>query len=415
MEKASVQAVKPIKPTDAWQKWRQKSIRKARGLRRPSCALFVAGFLSSCLLNEPLCHSVKAAEASQSSIKDDEQVVFFPTFAYLDERSAVWMINIHGWIYEPERDSLARQASLSLFQRFLGLDDELSESEVFRQRAWPFLVDNERGKRISIRLGGHLYDAGTSRANGHFERMFPASRHMIDELLERGGVEDGWLRFEAITVPGDTRCFPGSVEMIRPTGFSVISDVDDTIKISDVQERRALLRNTFLREFQPIPGMVRLYAKWAEAGASFHYVSASPWQLCEPLSSFLQSNRFPRGSVHLRFFRWKDSTVLDLFDAPETFKFEAIEAIVTKFPRRQFVLLGDSGEKDPEVYGALARKHPRQMLRIFIRDVTEQTADQPRYQQAFADLPREKWQIFREVADLKFEIPQWHEHSPPGR
>jgi hypothetical protein len=325
------------------------------------------------------------------------------------------MINVHGWIYEPEKDSLARQTSLGLFRRFLGLDGELPETEIFRQRAWPFLVDNERGKRISIRLSEQVYDAGRSYANGHFERTFPASCNMIDELLGHKSAKDGWLRFEAVTRPGDTRCFPGSVQMIGPTGFSVISDIDDTIKISDVADRKALLRNTFLHEFQPVPGMAERYARWAESGASFHYVSASPWQLYGPLSSFLQSNGFPRGSFHLRFFRWKDSTAFNLLEAPEAFKLQAIEAIAIRLPRRQFILVGDSGEQDPEVYGTLARKHPRQVLRIFIRDVTEQSADQPRYQQAFADFPREKWQIFREAADLKFEIPRWHKHSPPGR
>jgi hypothetical protein len=415
MEKAKVQAANPVKLNGAWRKEQSKLLRKARGSPALLRVFLFAVPVWLHPFSTPLCHSAKAAGELQSSIEEDEQVIFFPTFACLDERNAVWMINVHGWIYEPEKDSLARRTSLGLFRRFLGLDDELPETEVFRQRAWPFLVDNERGKRILIRLGEDVYDAGTSHANGHFERTIPAPCHVMDGLLDRKGRNDGWLRFEAVTRPGDTRRFPGSVQMIGSTGFSVISDIDDTIKISDVADRKALLRNTFLRELQPVPGTAERYARWAESGASFHYVSTSPWQLYGPLSSFLQSNNFPRGSVHLRFFRWKDSTAFNLLEAPKAFKLQAVEAIVTRFPRREFILVGDSSEQDPEVYGTLAREHSRQVLRIFIRDVTGQTADQPRYQQAFAGLPREKWQIFREAADLEFEIPQRRDGLPPGR
>ena len=71
-----------------------------------------------------------------------------------------------------------------------------------------------------------------------------------------------------------------------------------------------------------------------------------------------------------------------------------------KFPQRHFVLVGDSGERDPETYGTLARKYPKQVIRILIRDVTGTTADATRYKKAFHDLPGGHWQIFREPAEI---------------
>ena len=62
-----------------------------------------------------------------------------------------------------------------------------------------------------------------------------------------------------------------------------------TVKVSNVLNKRELLANTFLREFTPIEGMAALFRRWGRAhGAVFHYVSASPWQLQPELQAFLQ-------------------------------------------------------------------------------------------------------------------------------
>ena len=77
--------------------------------------------------------------------------------------------------------------------------------------------------------------------------------------------------------------------LVPPEGLSIISDIDDTVKVSNVLNKRELLANTFLREFTPIEGMAALFRRWGRAhGAVFHYVSASPWQLQPELQAFLQ-------------------------------------------------------------------------------------------------------------------------------
>jgi phosphatidate phosphatase APP1 len=147
--------------------------------------------------------------------------------------------------------------------------------------------------------------------------------------------------------------------------------------------------------------MAGVYRDWERSvGARFHYVTASPWQLYVPLSDFTRSNGFPAGTWHMREFRLKDRSVLELFASPERYKPGAIEPLLRKFPKREFVLVGDSGEKDPEIYGALARKYPDQVRRIFIRDVTGESAASPRYEKAFGRLPRELWQVFKDPMQI---------------
>ncbi|NBW87480.1 MAG: DUF2183 domain-containing protein, partial [Planctomycetia bacterium] len=101
--------------------------------------------------------------------------------------------------------------------------------------------------------------------------------------------------------------------------------------------------NTLLREFAAVPGMPETYRRWQEAGAAFHYVSASPWQLSESLCTFLGTAGLPAGSMHLKLFRLKDSTPLGRLPSRKRSKRRAIEQILGDFPGRRFLLVGGLG------------------------------------------------------------------------
>jgi hypothetical protein len=344
--------------------------------------------------------SQEARLVATSDIKKDEDVVFYPTYAYQAGGEAGWAVTIHGSIFEPELGSLKRTVALELLCTSLGLPRQQAENETFRQRARAFLVDNERGKNVSIRLGDKLYGVGTSEANGHFSATLRFAAAEADRLCRGAADREGWLGFRAVTRRGDDRNFAGRVQWIGPEGCSVISDIDDTIKISNVQDREALLANTFLREFRPVPEMAALYGKWADAGAVFHYVSASPWQLHEPLAEFCRAEGFPAGTFHMKLFRVKDSSALSFFGSQEGYKTKIIEKILADFPGRNFTLLGDSGEKDPEVYAAAARKHPEQVQHVFIRNVGGSGSEPARFQKAFEAIPASRWKVFEKPDEL---------------
>ena len=204
----------------------------------------------------------------------------------------------------------------------------------------------------------------------------------------------------------DKRAFVGQVWLLDETSVSVISDIDDTIKITEVRDRSATLRNTFLREFQAVAGMAELYQTLARSNrATFHYVSASPWQLYRPLAEFVRDHGFPAGTFHLRDFRIRDGSFLAALLSPEHYKPGVIRPLLERFPQRRFVLVGDSGEKDPEIYGALARQFPDQIAGIWIRDVTGETPAAPRYQQAFTNVPPTRWRVFKEPTEITRPTP----------
>jgi hypothetical protein len=322
---------------------------------------------------------------ADSPIKSDEEVLFIPTAARLEKSE--WVIPVHGWIYEPERDDLLRRKALEEMSESLGLKEGSATSKRFRERAAAFLYDNERGKEISIRIGEKVVQLGESRPNGHFHGEIRLSADEAKQLAR-----DGWVAFRAVTREGDRRTFEGRARLLEPAGLSVVCDVDDTLKVSNVQDKVELLENTFLEEYQPVPGMAEVLEAWRKKGAAFHYVSASPWQLYGPLNEFFARQKLPSGTWHMKLFRVKDSSFANLFQSPLEYKLQTIEPFFKTYPKRKFVLIGDSGERDPEAYGELARRYPEQVERIVIRELGEEI-DQARYRKAFAEVPQEKWMI----------------------
>src|SRR3972149_10512861 len=123
----------------------------------------------------------------------------------------------------------------------------------------------------------------------------------------------GWLTYQAVLPKMDKRIYTGRVQLLERKGISVISDIDDTIKVSEVTnpDSKIFLRNTFINEYQAVEDMANLYRQWENAGMQFHYVSANPWQLYDTINKFMESAGFPKGSMRLRNFRWKDFRSLE--------------------------------------------------------------------------------------------------------
>ncbi|MCA8962520.1 MAG: DUF2183 domain-containing protein [Planctomycetes bacterium] len=349
------------------------------------------------------------SDDSFSRIRSDESVIVFPTTARLvterteDGEARFWEVPVHGWIFEWEDDSLWRRGALSMLRRVLELDDEpadgdpraASEAAIFRRRARAFLVDNERGKRLRVRIDGRDYPLSASDAGGHFEGIakVPAAAKGPERAPD-------WIDVRVLGRGEEGPSFPGRIQRVGAQGWVVVSDIDDTIKRTDVHSKRALLRSSFLLEFEAIPGMAAVYRGFAHDGASFEYLSSSPWQLYPELSAFFDATGLPPGGWHLQRFRAKDRTFWSLFSSPEARKSAVLEALLARSPQQRFVWIGDSAEQDPEIYGAIARAHHDRDIHIAIRRVTEDTADGPRWSAAFEGIDRSRWLLFDDPAEL---------------
>ena len=319
-------------------------------------------------------------EASDYS-ENRRHITFYNTYAYLDGEE--WVIPARVWVHKQRR---WLQSLTSWTIRIMG-EYNPDQMQIFRRRITDILADSKWRRTVSFRIG-----------NDPEEKVYRMKdRDGIALRTDRNGIVEGKIRIpieEAqqffgdnqtddtdVKVYANSRRYSGSgtVRFMQPEGLSVISDIDDTIKITEIPAgARIVVRNTFFKEYMPAPRMAEMYEEWEDA--SFHYVSGSPWQLYRPLSGFLFSERagFPVGTFHMKSARKNVLTISSWHDLREfitneniTFeqKITQITQIFEHFPGRQFIMVGDSGERDPEVYRAILEQYPEQVKEIYIRDV----------------------------------------------
>lgn len=180
--------------------------------------------------------------------------------------------------------------------------------------------------------------------------------------------------------------------------FGVISDIDDTVLVSDATKILRVLARTLLQnvhERAPFPGVEVFYRALAERGAPFFYVSSSPWNLHGPLRRFLELHELPSGPLLLRDWGLDDGGHADAGHAGH--KRAAIDAVFEAWPHGRFLLIGDSGQEDPEIYAQLVDERPERVLGILIRDVSGAARD--RAVDALARTSDRAGVPFRRVAD----------------
>ncbi|MCP4983674.1 MAG: DUF2183 domain-containing protein [Gammaproteobacteria bacterium] len=335
------------------------------------------------------CAFTRIGDLSQyvSNLKYDEHITFFNTTAWLDREGGHWRVPIHAWIYEPEDSLLRIGAFAMLLESQYGLSVTVQNEANFRRRSNLLIADNERGKTLIIRFAGQDVTLPASAENGHVVSILKIPAEVVSAFAERDR-----LSYVALLQDGDKRRFEGQVKLVPEQGVSVISDIDDTIKLSHVTDHAKLLANTFFNDFQRIEGMSELFRRLADRGVSFHFVSSSPWQLYDPLRDFMQQENFPWASLNLKAVRFRDETLFNLFKKGTETKPGQIEPILQRYPQRRFILVGDSGEQDPEVYGDIARRYTTQIQHILIRNVGN--AGAARFSKAFSKIDSSKWQVF---------------------
>jgi hypothetical protein len=192
-----------------------------------------------------------------SELKQDEYVQLYPAVANLNDMGE-WEATVIAWVYEREQRPGAKQ----LLARWLKLDlDQLTEAEakIYETRTQLFRFDSERNKKITLQIAGDKkFVLPLTNAQGISKKKLI---YKADEFsLESQRVE--WLGVNVLLPASDAREFRGQLMLVPQQGLAVISDVDDTIKASNVLDKQELLLNTFVRPFVAAEGMAQFYQNW---------------------------------------------------------------------------------------------------------------------------------------------------------
>ncbi|KAI9024936.1 hypothetical protein CLU79DRAFT_745518 [Phycomyces nitens] len=320
--------------------------------------------------------------------------MLYPTYAVKVDaiEGSRWRTDIGGWVYAMPGPGRMERLWLRLGRAYGGLMVDSDEDSHFVNLLNQFRCQTLRNINVNIRLGKAIEKMGKIVHEHEQKKVAEAeAKNGISMKLNSGpsgrfkdtwnlnpsdcesSIEKKLLQLEAI-FDGVDIPNRGLVDLIDSEGISVISDIDDTIKITGILEGKdTVLRNTFFKRAKEVPGMSSVYQAWVDKGVHVHYVSNAPWQVYPALNEFFDKAKFPQGSMHLRVIN-AQSIILG---KPMEHKLEVIPRIIRDFPKRKFILVGDSGEHDPEIYKEICRQFPDQVIKVFIRDVSSELTVNP--------------------------------------
>jgi phosphatidate phosphatase APP1 len=217
------------------------------------------------------------------------------------------------------------------------------------------------------------------------------------EVEPGGTTAAGWLEVDLELVEPRVRSgqYRGKADVLvvpKTARFGVISDIDDTILQMGARSLLRKFRGLFLlnaRERLPFEGVAALYRALEEGkGAAAHnpifYVSSSPWNVYEHLLEFFALHDLPKGPLFLRDWGLTEKGFAP--DGRHEHKLDPIHLLLDVYPELPFILIGDSGQQDAELYQQVCRSHPGRIAAVYIRDVVKSGKRDPAMKRVAASM-----------------------------
>lgn len=255
-----------------------------------------------------------------------------------------------------------------------------------RDTLWKNLINSYRrlnsieipGAKLKVRFSNTEQEF-LSDEDGYFELAIPLStplpqeelwHHPLIELIESPikVAHPVTARAEVMTPPSTAK-------------FGIISDIDDTVLTTNAQSLVKSAYMTFLNNAYtrlPFEGVAAFYqalqkgVSGSEENPVF-YVSSSPWNLYDLLVKFMELNKLPKGPLFLKDYGFTNDKLFT--ESHGLHKPKQIRNILNAYPGLNFILIGDSGQHDPEIYAEIIREFPGRILACYIRDVSVEERD----------------------------------------
>jgi phosphatidate phosphatase APP1 len=225
-------------------------------------------------------------------------------------------------------------------------------------RGWrSFLTAQVPGTEVEVVVGDQVCTVRSDRGG------------YVDTVVE-AHLEPGWHQV-SLRLGGQTVNAPVLVVGPEQT-TALVSDIDDTVMVTALPRPLLALWNSMVlheNARRVVPGMAELYRRWGAAnpGAPTFYLSTGAWNAAPALRRFLKRSGYPSGPLLLT--DW-GPTNTGWFRSGQQHKRESLRRLIAELPQVDFVLVGDDGQHDPQIYGDIATEHPDRIALIAIRQLS---------------------------------------------
>ncbi|WP_456824728.1 App1 family protein [Cellulomonas sp. P5_E12] len=240
-----------------------------------------------------------------------------------------------------------------------GSDAQAGARSASTVRGWrSFATAQISGAELSVQVGDRTHDVVTDRGG------------YVDTILE-SDLPPGWHDVRLTTADGRSATAP--VQVIGPaTRFGIVSDIDDTVMVTRLPRPFVAAWNVLVRHEnarEPVPGMARLYAELRSAGTDVPvvYLSTGAWNAAPTIARCLRRWRYPAGPLLLTDWGPTNS---GWFRSGPAHKVAQLRRLFTELPDVQWVLVGDDGQRDPQIYAGAAQHFGDHVRAILIRQLT---------------------------------------------
>jgi phosphatidate phosphatase APP1 len=248
---------------------------------------------------------------------------------------------------------------------------DAGEGTLIRLRAMMEIYNSHELPGVKVRLEAYDQIAETlSDEEGYFAFDLPLDLPLPSKTV--------WEQAALSTPETEAQQARIEVPVLAPgtdSHWGIISDIDDTVVETGATDfvrnwRRVLVDRP--RDRLAVPGASTLYKIIAEDHVSparpFFYVSSSPWNLYGFIAEFMELNGIPHGPMFLKDYGIDDNQLIKA--GHDEHKLAAIETILAFYPGFRFLLIGDNGQKDVEIYAKAVEDYGHRVAGVFIRDVS---------------------------------------------
>ncbi|KAK7685182.1 hypothetical protein QCA50_011545 [Cerrena zonata] len=325
-----------------------------------------------------------------------DDVILFDAPAFQSPTDpSVTIVSQQALVYARQIDTAPLTSVLKNVFNVFGLGDELATAV---DRLKLFAAVGLSGKEMQIAVQGCSTPMTLPKTSGLPDLGLVASNVSVGKCTTAARLTT------TLQASFQDSSFTSTVFPSGPDGFGVISDIDDTVKISNVLQTIPALKAALFESPTAVAGMPELYASLAKSlnSPQFIYVSGSPMQFYPFLHDFINTQFSASAGPIIT----KNLTIADisglvnlLTDKSDTLNYKVgiIDQIHGMYPGKKFLTVGDSTQSDPEVYATAFKKYGNFIQCIWIHKVDGADNSDTRFATAFKDVPSTKFRIYTDA------------------